>query len=303
MEHLFISHEGDLYPCCTTGMSSYHRIGHIADEDIDDKLRDYRRACTCVRARLRPAAAGERITYLNIETSLACNATCAMCSVHAPDWDGGYDLYPHLDAFIDRHRPGEILVQGGEVLVQKRTLEWLDGLRARHPKIEIALVTHGSWPTSQVEKIERLFDRIKVSFVGFQAQTIKATMGLDLARTRAFVEALLDRGRTTVQVKYLLSPINVHEVSSFLDWAVGAGVDRISIHDSATVSYVRRDTEDRFFDKIFERASEALHRTIVARRDELARRDLEIEFDEASARLLDISGEFGSRHGVRVTFV
>jgi hypothetical protein len=302
-DKLFISHEGDLYPCCATGMSSYHRIGHIADADIDDKLREYDQACTCVRARLRRAESGERITYLNIETSLACNAICAMCSVRAPDWDGGYDLYPHLDAFIDRHRPHEILVQGGEVLVQKRTMDWLGDLRERHPDLRIAVVTHGSWPLSQLETFETLFDRVKVSLVGFQPQTIKTIMGLDLERTLAFVEALADRGQLTVQVKYLLTPINVHEVALFLDWAAGIAVDRISIHDSSTREYVRMETEDRFFPKVFDRAASALRETILAHGDDLASRDVEIELDEAAAALLDITPEFANRHGIRLTLV
>lgn len=303
MQQLFISHQGDLYPCCATGMSSYHRIGHVSDADIDDKLRDYATACTCVRARLRPSEPGERLIYLNIETSLACNARCAMCSVRAPEWEGDYDLYPHLDAFIDRHLPGELLIQGGEVLVQKPTMAWMAGLRERHPDLQIALVTHGSWPASRLEPVEALFDRVKISFVGFQPQTIKAIMGLDFQRTCDFVEALVERGRTTVQVKFLLSPITVHEVGLFLDWAVATGVDRISIHDSATGDYIRRDTEDRFFDKVFRRASEELQRKLIAHRDELTRTNVEVEFDEAGAELLGITREFANRHDILMALV
>ena len=69
---------------------------------------------------------------------------CVMCCVNAPDWRGQYDYYSQLEELIKQTQPEEILVQGGEVLIQKQSIEWLTQVKQDFPDIKISLVTNGN---------------------------------------------------------------------------------------------------------------------------------------------------------------
>jgi len=83
------------------------KIGHIDDPGILEKIRRFNAACCCERYELEPAAPGEAPAYdfLNIELSLVCQGTCAMCCVGAPDWQGRYDYYDSLTRMVEQLRP------------------------------------------------------------------------------------------------------------------------------------------------------------------------------------------------------
>ena len=70
----FVTHEGDVYPCCRVGGCDHLRIGNINDPDLTDRLRRFSEPCWCHGYCLRPARLDERPRGFNIEFSLACQA-------------------------------------------------------------------------------------------------------------------------------------------------------------------------------------------------------------------------------------
>ena len=160
LHRLAVSHTGDVFPCCLVYSSAYHRIGNISDVDLAQKIDKYDRRCSCSGAKLRAKRPGDPVgddRFLNLELSLQCQAECAMCCVDAPGWSGTYDLYPQLTALIREQDPEGIVMQGGEVLVQKRSMDWIRSVREEFPQKKLHLVTNGCAPASLAPEVARLF--------------------------------------------------------------------------------------------------------------------------------------------------
>ncbi|OVE74418.1 hypothetical protein BVX94_00405, partial [bacterium B17] len=115
------------------------------------------------------------------------------------------------------------MVQGGEVLVQKKSLGWVRLIKEKHPSIKLSIVTNGNVGLEMVDVVEHLFSEVFVSVVGFQSETYKAVMGLNIEKTKTFVEKLLANNNIEVIPKFLITPINIHEVSLFLKWIIELG--------------------------------------------------------------------------------
>jgi len=200
----FVKSDGYIYPCCKIWGNESLRIGHIDDPDISERIVQYDQSCRCEFNELCRADPNEtrQIDLLNIEFSLACNGQCAMCSVGAPEWTGKYDGYDKLTELIDAFRPRELFVQGGEVLIQKKTLNWLQGVKGKYPDTKISIVSNGCVGLDLIEMFEELFDFSIFSFVGFQPVTYNRIMGLNLNRTTRFVEKLIKRKKVEVEIKF-----------------------------------------------------------------------------------------------------
>jgi MoaA/NifB/PqqE/SkfB family radical SAM enzyme len=290
---LAIDTNGDVYPCCNVYRSPYHRIGNLADPDLAAKIEDFDRLCCCGPVKLRPKSevdptGDERV--LNLELSLACQAVCAMCCVDAPGSAGKYERYDALTNLIREWAPGRIVVQGGEVLIQKRSMEWVRQVRRDFPGLKIELVTNGNVPASMAEEVAQVFDGIVISFVGIQLETYRAIMGLELKKTIAFAAALVERGRPPA-LKFLITPINVHEVGLFIRTAAALKPRRIVIAESGIAQYVVANTFDDFWAKIVDRASKSTREALVAEREALESSGATVRFD-GTAGLLGIEPGF-----------
>lgn len=290
---LFVRSNGDVFPCCQTWERQSMRIGHVGDADIAEKISRFSGFCSCDRFRLKRGGRGDERKYslLNIELSLLCQGQCAMCGVNSPGWQGEYDLYRQLDALVDVTQPAEILVQGGEVLVQKRSVEWLKALKSRHPSLKISLVTNGCVPEETADAVDGLFSRVTVSFVGFQRETYRRIMGLDIDRTFVFVDRLLRMKETKVYLKYLVTPINVHETPLFLQWAIEQAPARIAVSDATMQSYIRH-TPDDYWRKIFDRTGADARRVLVDNLAAIKEGNIILSLDQMSRTLLGIGEEF-----------
>lgn len=299
---LFVNSKGDVFPCCKVWSRDDLRIGNVTDEKILDKVRSFDpHYCSCDPFVLRKARRDDEPAYkrLNLELSLLCQATCAMCCVGSPGWRGEYDLYADLRKLVAACQPSiELLVQGGEVLVQKESIKWLEEIRKEFPAIRIALVTNGSFGPEMADTVEDLFYRTTVSMVGFQPETYERIMGLRVERTKKFSERLIRGGKTKVFLKYLTTPINLHEVSLFLQWAIDAGPRMVQVIDSGLEQYIERETFDRYWDKILERTGRQTRRLLVARKEALRAGKQLILIDGASMEYLGISREFLAREGL-----
>lgn len=87
---LYITHNGEVFPCCVVWMKPEMKIGHICDSNLFDSVRNFFSPCSCWEFKLRKGLADEKIDidFLYIEVSLGCQGKCAMCGVNAPPMAG-----------------------------------------------------------------------------------------------------------------------------------------------------------------------------------------------------------------------
>ncbi|EQB39196.1 hypothetical protein M947_08565 [Sulfurimonas hongkongensis] len=263
-EGLFIQSNGDVFPCCGTWNKPNMKIGNIRDNDLESKIKAFSAVCKCESYELVSGSSElGRYKEINIETSYACQATCAMCCVNAPESDGYYnnENYLALMKLLKLTNPDNIMVQGGEILVQNETMNWISQVKQEMSKSNITLITNGN-NIKKVEYAKETFDNIQVSFVGFQNLTYKTLMGLDIKHTFNFCEQIFNSASSNLFIKYLLSPLNLHELPLFIEWSMGINPKGVIIHDSNTSGYINYKTGDDYWNKIIQRTREQIVKTI-----------------------------------------
>ena len=298
---LAVDSKGDVYPCCMVYRSAYHKIGNIRDPDLAQAIDSYERTCSCDVVKLRKKnnedpTGDERI--LNLELSLVCQAECAMCCVGAPDWAGKYDRYAELTQLIRSQKPDSIVMQGGEVLIQPRSLDWAREIKSEFPRTKLRVVTNGNLEATMAPTLSGLFDSFVISFVGFQPETYRTIMGLDLGKTLAFAKALIEQRASEVTLKFLITPLGIHEVAQFIGEALQLQPNNILVAESGTRAYIVADTPDRFWGKIVDRSSRAVKRALCSAKDSLDRHDVKVHFETAAASLLDVHDAFLRSNGL-----
>lgn len=301
---LFITCSGDVYPCCIS-RSRGLRIGHISDDDLMSKIVSFEPPyCVCEPYAIRRIVPGDQKTYenLNLELSLACQGRCAMCGVNAPDYTGEYPSsnYNNLTKLIEWALPSnEMLVQGGEILIQPQSLEWLENTKKKWPHLRIALVTNGNVSEAMADRVEKIFYRTTISFVGFQEETYRKIMGMDIRKSVNFAEHLIGRGHISVYLKYLVTSLNVHECNLFLRWALQLAPAMVQIVDSNIDYYINRQTPDDFWNKIFERTGKTIrHELVISDSKYLSERGTRVLIDIPSRSRFGITEEFLNTSGL-----
>jgi hypothetical protein len=114
-----------------------------------------------------------------------------------------------------------------------------------------------------VPLVESLFFNVLVSVYGFQDETYRRITCMELAKTRSFAEELVRRKKSTVHLKYLVTPLNLHELPLFLRWAASLGPETISVIDSNSAAYINRATPDRYWDLVIERTGDEVRKELA----------------------------------------
>jgi pyruvate-formate lyase-activating enzyme len=233
-------------------------MGNIRDHDILDRIEKFETPqCRCGNYALRKAHDFESLKcqFLNLEMSLTCQGKCVMCCVGAPDYRGKYDLYEDVAKFVQLLPMSEnspvIYVQGGEILVQPNSLELLEMLKSKLPSSRFWLCTNGNGTKQMRERAVRLFDRFTISVYAFQQETYDSVSGLQLNKTIKFAESLIQSHGKPLNLKYLATPINIHETAIFMKWALTLRPANIQIVDSGIIQYIKVST-DNYWEKIME---------------------------------------------------
>lgn len=313
-EDMFVTHAGDVFPCCLTWNDPGKRIGSIQDDDLPAKLAAYDiTPCECApwafNSIFRPARTGDtcKIRMLNLELSLFCNSRCAMCCVHAPEYTSAFgrpdhSLHPQILRFVGQVRPEHIYLQGGEVLVQPGALDLVEAIRRKWPEIRLSLVTNGNVPLSMADRAETMFHSLAVSMYGFTSSAYRVVTGLDVENVKRFCERVAARSREKLCVKYLTTPVNFHEAPDFLEWALDVKPQAVMIVDADSQDYVRyrrplqgagfdpgrNPLHDLYWERIFTRTIRRLEKVVRSRR----------AFLEESGIHLDVCGGVFDRLGV-----
>lgn len=287
---LFITYTGEIFPCCLRRLDSKTRIAHINDDNLLNIIRGFYVDCHCQRFKLRKGLPGENITVqlINIELSLVCQGKCALCCVESPAWKGIYDYYDSLTKVIDLLRPNEILVQGGEVLVQKKSLDWLEQIKDIYPTLNISLVTNGNANLNMLNRVEKIFNELKISFMAFESETYERIMGMSFEKTITFVEELARRKKVKLILKYLITPLSIHETNLFLEWAIDLNPFYTFIEDADTLRYINTHTKDKFWKKISERTGEKVKTILFNNKNKLLKSTMTVQFSTECIEILGL---------------
>lgn len=294
LRQLFVSHNGDLFPCCRKWGDKKFKIANLNDNDICEKVLSYDVKCECEGFAFKKIEDTKNFTFtgINIEFSLDCNAVCAMCCVKAPGWSGKYDYYQNLKKFIQWAKPNALSVQGGEVLFQPKAMAWLREIKEEYPDIKLHIVSNGSFSTKIIPEVEYLFDSMTLSVVGFEKHTYKTIMGLDLDTTKRFAEELIKGQKLKLSLKYLCTPINIHQMGLFFDWALEAGPDSIQIVDADVKSYMVFDTFDSYWMKIFARTGKDLKNRLTKQKEKFEKSGIKLSISLSIKRLIGLDDKF-----------
>lgn len=295
---LFLKYNGDVFPCCLVRDQPHMVIGNLDDPNLSEKIRSFGPPCSCEQFVLRHARRDELPCYqdFNIEFALTCQGHCAMCCVGSPGWKGTYYHYDALTALFERFGPATLSVQGGEVLVQDRSLAWLCSAKQRRPNVRIGLITNGNVPLHQLEQVEALFHDVWISVVGFQPGTYRAIMGLDFGRMQSFAEALIRGGKVKVTLKYLVTASNVHEAGLFLQWAIELGPTQCAFQTSGLDAYVNPHAPNDYWRHIYRFAATHVKDVIERHKTDIGAKGIKILFDTECRRLFEVDDSFVQRH-------
>ncbi len=296
----FIKSDGSVSPCCRLWNDDKATIGHFEDPDLLEKFVAFDIACSCNLARFRKKRPDEeaRVDTLNIELSLACQGKCAMCCVGSPDWKGTYDLYNALTTALRTWRPRRIAVQGGEILIQKKSMRWLAEVKNEFPDMEFHVITNGNVDTDIIPVVESLFETMTISIVGFEPETYKKIMGLELAKTIRFAEELISRGKVEVALKHLLTPLNFHQSGRFLDWVVETKPTSCQLTDCGPSFLEFINRKQKFWDIIIERTGEDVRQAIGENKDVFKDGGIKIFITPAVGELFGVTDDFAKEHGL-----
>lgn len=294
----FVSHSGDIFPCCRVWSDPAKKIGHITEPNIVTKMKEFEIDCQCEVTRLKKWE-GEDVGCIYFETSLACNAACAMCCVHAPLWRGKYDCYDALTTFASQLNAQKISVQGGECLAQPQTLQWLDGIRNEYPEIKIHLITNGNALESIYGKVKRIFTSITVSIVGFQDPTYRIIMNIDFSKTKSFITMILTETSIPLSLKFLITPINIHEVDLFMDWAVEQQSDSIQLIEAyPLVDAICFENSIPFWETIIARSGNNIRASLKRHAITLSARKCKVYCSRFVVDHLKVTPEFAAEIGL-----
>ena len=127
--------------------------------------------------------------------------------------------------------------------------------------------------------------------MGFQPETYKKIMGMDIERMKDFARAVIG-GKVPLTMKFLCTPINIHETALFLEWAVAIKPARILISDASVVKYVNMETPDSYWAKIFQRTAKDVKLMLKKYKQHLRRNSLTISFEPSIKILFSLTPEY-----------
>lgn len=295
-EGLFIKHNGDVFPCCRIWASQELKIGSIMEGDISEKVKNFEGLCQCDNYCLKSTKEKDMLSiyHVNVEFSLFCQGNCAPCCVGAPwtDENMQYLFFQNLKKFLKERQVKILTVQGGEVFVQVNTLKFLKELKESVKDLSIRIITNGNFDLSRTEEFKSLFDWVNFSFMGFAPDTYECIMGLEREKTLNFIEAVRNSYKGKMRISFVVLPSNVHEICSFLMYALDIGAN-VLIADGSVFKYISPDiTWDSYWIKLMERSGKKFKALLAEKREALADMNINIEILSSLRSVYGIDNQF-----------
>lgn len=229
---LFLNEKGEIYPCPRTPVNNL--IGYISDPDIVERIIDYvPQECECAIGSLREANSEEKsegIVNFNMEIGGECNGSCVFCFQKTlSTFRKHFPFYKDLEAFLIRLKSSKTAtIFGGEVTVQPETLRLISMMK-KEIGTSVTIVTNGAIPHNNYASLCDIIDGFQVSFYGFNMESVRMISKLNLKQIKDFCEYLSEHNRR-LDVKFVLSPLVIHELQPFLEWSLSLNVSHVMVY-------------------------------------------------------------------------
>lgn len=299
---LYINSFGDIYPCCHQILSM--KIGNICEPNIYEKIINYtlNNKCRCSYIDFSNNEV-DNISFLNVNLELAgeCNGSCVYCfQKNLPTFKKGITIYHDLEKLLRQLKPRNMMVFGGEIGVQKRTIELLQAIKSDY-NTTINIATNGNINERLYAAFNDLFESIQVTFNGFTPYTVKMLSGLDFSAQIKFCEEAIKTH--PVSVKFMISPLSLLELPLFLHWAL----DKTFQHVIIDVAYEpsKNYSQDNdwgksmlatmtgfYWDDIFLRLTKEIKLILKSRAEYIIQNDIVIMFSNEIEKRLGINMDF-----------
>ena len=293
---------GDVFPCCLAKKNSL--IGNIFDSDIQDKIESKNIICECELFKNRQIQEGEKpnIQRLHIEFSNECQAHCVCCKQHKEKMQNEDEHLSKIYQFIEKFQPKNITVIGGEVLIQKKSLEWLKMVKKNYPEISFDIVTNLCVKEEILKEAVQIFDDITVSILGFNSVSYKKIMGLNFDTTINNINYILSNTNIKLRPKFLMMPTNVYEIAPFLEWALSTECEKIYLHNIREFNSVC-NLSDEFWTNTFIQIEKDIKRILNNNKEELKSKDRHyISLHGILAKKININEEYLKKEGLEKNY-
>lgn len=299
---LYINSFGDIYPCCHQILSM--KIGNICEPNIYEKIINYtlNNKCRCSYIEFS-SNEDDNISFLNVNLELAgeCNGSCVYCfQKDLPTFKKGIAIYQDLEKLLRQLKPRNMMVFGGEIGVQKRTIELLQTIKLDY-KTTINIATNGNVKESLYTAFNKLFESIQVTFNGFTDFTVKMLSGLDFSAQIKFCEQAIKTH--PVSVKFIITPLSLLELPLFLYWALDKPFQHVIIDAAYEPSKNYSQDNDWgvsmlatmigfYWDDIFVRISKEVKSILTEKSEKIVQNDIVIMFSNEVEKRLGIDMNF-----------
>ena len=122
-------------------------------------------------------------------------------------------------------------------------------------------------------------------------------MNIDFNKTKEFIKMVIQETDIPVKLKYLITPLNMHEAPIFLDWAVTQRSNAIELVDAAPLNYIKLGMEIPFWETIIARTGHSLREALKKNADALNNLCCTVGCSAFTRDYLGINQEFASSIG------
>ena len=296
---LSVRKDGDVFPCCLGRQSS--RLGNIFDNDIFEKIETKNVDCSCALYKTRDITPDDKINLqkLHIMFSHECQASCVCCHQQKEKMPREEEHLNLLLEVIKRYRPKFITVLGGEVLIQPKTLDWVEYVKNQYPEISFDIITNLCVGEKTIQRAAKIFDDITISILGFSPLTYKEIMGLDFELTMRNFNYLQNNTDIKLRPKYLAMPTNLYELPAFFNWALNQKSEKIYLHSVFELAECC-NLNHPFWKKTFSQIESKLKTILIDNKEKIISQNRHyISIRDLLAKLLNINEEYINSQGFR----
>lgn len=259
----FIDRNGVVFPCCFLNRNPQAAIGHIADSDIKSKMENYSIDCKCAYANFRPKNERDEMSTLYFQCSLKCHGQCAVCYVGAPHKKEDIEVdYDHALRFAKDMQPKIISLEGGEIPILPKAIEFAKKIKEDMPSTTLRLITNGCYNQRKAVTIASIFDEITISFMGFSPMVYFAETGLNVENTKLF-SRIAHESDVFVRFRFICTPMTLPDIGLFLEWATTFKNARPHIDDCQVAEFLELSCHSSYWSDIITRCRELFLKTLV----------------------------------------
>lgn len=229
---LFVNEKGEIFPCPRAPKNNF--IGYVYEPKIYQRIINYRpNSCKCSICNIRSANSMEKkngVVNINIEIGGECNGACVYCFQKTlSSFRKHFPFFAQLKqmlAEITSLKTATIF--GGEVTIQPETLDLISFVKNNFGT-KVTIVTNGFISHSQYGLLCNTIENFQVSLYGFSDVSVRLISKMNFNVIRSFCE-FVSAKQHPLDVKFVLSPMVIHELLPFLEWSLSLNVNHIMIY-------------------------------------------------------------------------